>query len=84
MNELQQGIQKAIELVNAEAGKLLIWRQLIIILQGIVPVPFILPGFGDVGEMDEHTADAWDDATFNAFGNAAQSECQQRIEELDS
>lgn len=81
MNEqLAQALQKANELVQAEAQKYTIWKALLAILQGIVP-GFVLPGFGEVNEMTEATGESWDDATFDAFGNATIAECESRTED---
>lgn len=75
---LSQALQKANQLVQAEANKLLIWRELLIILQGIIP-GFVLVGYAPVNEMDEHTADEWDNETFDDFGTKAIAECESRM-----
>ena len=77
MNELAQALQKANELVQAEAQKYVIWKALLEILQGIVP-GFILPGFGAVNEMTEETAEEWSDSQFDQFGNETIAECNLR------
>ena len=77
MNELAQALAKANQIVQEEAIKRELLKELLAILHAIIP-GFILPGFGAVNELDEEWADQRTDAECDQFASETIAECEAR------